>query len=908
MTLTRRNAKMTAGRGDRRGDILVPLFIADPESGVAHPRSHGGPRPVAGRLRNLAIVVPILFLFWLNCLPGQALALSSTAAETPSETAKQIAESSDVSQGASPPDTSAPADATADLERIVLEPTELVLSHPGATQRLVVTGYYADGTAHDVSLLCRYVSSAPQIVSISSDGVVRALAPGRADVEAQLGEARSSLQARVSDQAAEVSINFSQDLLSIFTQRSCNTPTCHGAIAGQAGFKLSLFGYDPHADYRMIVEADEGRRVDLKDPEKSLLLMKPTFSVPHGGGKRLTLDSAEYGTIAGWLKQGARYNSDGPRVTDIAIYPRERILLGLGTSQRWVVLGTLSDGTTRDMTGEVKYQVGNDSIVQVTPEGESKAVGRGQTHVMVRAMGRVAVARVGVVDEAPMAEYPPLSAHNFVDEAMIRQWKELNLVPSEICSDEEFLRRVYMDVIGLLPTVEESERFLADTRTDKRAALIDELLERDEYAIYWTTKLGDSFRVHQTNIPSRAQGLLKRFIRTFLREDRPYDEFVQEILTSTGDQARNPAAMFWAPMSNTVLDVTNVNQVTTTVSRLFLGIRMECVECHNHPLENLTQDDFFDLSAFFGQLRQKRGYETYRRVWWLDPKSHFVHPRTKEPVKPRIPFDPDFPVRASGDYRKDLAEWITLPENPFFARSIVNRIWREYFNLGIVEPYDDFRTTNPPSNEVLLDGLARHLIDNGFRLKPVHRAILNSATYQRTSSPNPRNKLDDPRLFTRYNIRILPAEAMLDALSQVTGVEHSFQVSPKGSRAQDVIYPDYAGYFLSIFGYPERLSLEERPKEPTLSQALHMRFGDTVMEKVQSDENVVARLLESGKSDREIYDHIFMSAYSRRATDREWNLASNYVASMGSQGVERKQILDDLLWTVINSQEFLVNH
>ena len=903
MILTRRNAQ-----APRRGDIPVPLFIADPESGVAHPRSHAGPRPAAGRLRNLAIVVPILFLFWLNFLPGQALASSSAAAEAPSETAKQIAETTDVSQGASPPETSAPAGATADLKRIVLEPTDLVLSHPGATQRLVVTGYYADGTAHDVSLLCRYVSSAPQIVSISSDGVVRALAPGRADVEAQLGEARSSLQARVSDQAAEVSINFSQDLLSIFTQRSCNTPTCHGAITGQAGFKLSLFGYDPHADYRMIVEADEGRRVDLEQPEKSLLLMKPTFSVPHGGGKRLTPDSAEYGTIAGWLKQGARYNSEGPRVTDIAIYPRERILLGLGTPQRWVVLGTLSDGTTRDMTGEVKYQVGNDSILQVTPEGESKAVGRGQTHVMVRAMGRVAVARAGVVDEPPMADYPPLSAHNFVDEAMIRQWKELNLVPSEICSDEEFLRRVYMDVIGLLPTVEESERFLADTRTDKRAALIDELLERDEYAIYWTTKLGDSFRVHQTNIPSRAQGLLKRFIRTFLREDRPYDEFVQEILTSTGDQARNPAAMFWAPMSNTVLDVTNVNQVTTTVSRLFLGIRMECVECHNHPLENLTQDDFFDLSAFFGQLRQKRGYETYRRVWWLDPKSHFVHPRTKKPVRPRVPFDPDFPVRASGDYRKDLAAWITSPENPYFARSIVNRIWREYFNLGIVEPYDDFRTTNPPSNEVLLDGLARHLIDNGFRLKAVHRAILNSATYQRTSSPNPQNKLDDPRLFTRYNIRILPAEAMLDALSQVTGVEHSFQVSPQGTRAQEVIYPDYAGYFLSIFGYPERLSLEERPKEPTLSQALHMRFGDTVMDKVQSDENVVAKLLESGKSDREIYDHIFMSAYSRQATDREWNLASNYVASMGSQGVERKQILDDLLWTVINSQEFLVNH
>lgn len=815
---------------------------------------------------------------------------------------------SGVSQPLESSSSPAVSSAKSSLRRIVLEPKDVVLAHPGATQRLVVTAYYADGTEHDVSRLCRYVSTSPAVVSISPEGVVSALASGQAAVEARLEDTRSEILVKVADKPAEVSINFSQDLLSIFTQRSCNSPSCHGAIAGQNGFKLSLFGYDPEADYRMIVNAHDGRRTNLLQPEQSLILTKPSLNVPHGGGERLPPGSDEYRTILKWLRQGARYSSDGPRVTEISIHPRERVLLGLGSSQRWVVMGRLSDGTTRDMSREGSYQAGDKSVVTTSPEGISKAVGRGQTWVMARAMGRVAAARVGVVDEPPLADYPRLTAQNFVDEAMIRQWKQLNLLPSEVSSDEEFLRRVYLDVIGLLPTPEERERYLQDPREEKRAALIDELLDRPEYAVYWTTKFEDSFRNHQTNVQSRAQGNFRRFIQSFVAEDRPYDQFVRELLTSSGDQTHNPAACFWGPMSNIALDITNINQVTPTVSRLFLGIRMECVECHNHPLENLTQNDFFDLSAFFGQLRQKRGYETYRRVWYLEPRAAFLHPQTKKPVQPRIPFEPDFPVRTSGDFRKDLAAWITVPKNPYFARAIVNRIWREYFNLGIVEPFDDFRTTNPPSNDELLEGLATHLIEHGFRLKPVHKAILNSSTYQRTSSSNSTNELDNPRFFTRYNVRILPAEVLLDAVSQVTGVEEAFQWSPKGTKAQDAIYPDYAGYFLDVFGYPKRLSLEERAKEPTLSQALHMKFGDNIMRRVQSDRNVVSQMLESGKGDREIRNHLFVSAYGREPTMQEMELLSQYVADMKSQGLSSKQVLNDLLWIVINSEEFMVNH
>ncbi|MBM3801358.1 MAG: DUF1553 domain-containing protein [Acidimicrobiia bacterium] len=794
------------------------------------------------------------------------------------------------------------------LQRLIAEPAEVRLSNPGASQRLVVTGFYEDGTARDRSLECRYRSLSPRVAQVSEDGSVRGVSPGEAVVEAQLQGKSALVAVRVAANPSEVSVNFSQDLLSIFTQKSCNSPSCHGAIAGQNGFKLSLFGYDPEADFRMIVKAKEGRRVNLADPEQSLILLKPSASIPHGGGQVLPNDSHEYRTLLAWLKQGAKYNADGARVTGIEIFPKERFLVGVGETQRWAVVGRLSDGTTRDMSREVRYQSGDPAVATVTLEGVSKAVGLGLTHVLVRAHGKVAVARLGVIDGPPdkgLAGEPP---SNFVDQAVFGQLRTLNLVPAGLSSDEEFLRRVYLDTIGLLPTLAERERFLQDTRRDKRSRLIDELLARSEFAAFWTTKLEDSFRNHQTPIQSRTQGAFRRYLSRFIGEDRPYDEVARELLTSLGDQTLNPAAAFWAPSSDIVLDIAKTNNVTTTVSRLFMGVRMECVECHNHPLENLTQNDFFDLSAFFGQIRLKHGYEAYRRVWYLDPERKTLHPQTQQPVKPAIPFDRTFPVRERGDYRIDLARWLASPENPFFARAIANRIWREYFNVGIVEPFDDFRTSNPPSNPALLDKLAQHLVANQFRLKALHRAILNSKTYQAASEPDPRNRLQRPNFFTHYNVRMLPAESLLDCLSQTTAVAQDFTYYPKGTRAQEVLFPDYPGYFLQLFGFPERLSLEERRKEPSLSQALHLMFGDTVLKKVQDEDNIVGKLIRQQKNDDQIIDHLFLSAYCREPAPEEEQSLKRYVATGYAESRGRKAIFDDLLWVVVNSEEFRTNH
>ncbi len=794
------------------------------------------------------------------------------------------------------------------LRRLVLEPDIVHLPHPGVSQRLVATGYYLNGTARDVSLECRYVSLSPRVAEVKDDGVLVAISPGQAVIEARLEGRSAKMTAHVAANTSEVSVNFNQDLLSILTIKGCNGSSCHGAIAGQNGFKLSLFGYDPEADYHMIVKASDGRRVNLLNPEQSLILLKPSATIPHGGGEVLPKDSHEYHTLLTWLKQGALYNANGPRVVRLEVFPKERVLVGIGSTQRWSVVGYLSDGTTRDMSHEVRYQVGDQGVSTISPEGVSTAAGLGITHILARAHGKVAVARVGVIDDHPTSDYPTPKSSNFIDDAVFGQLRAMNLVPSETSSDEEFLRRIYLDVIGLLPTPQERESFLKDSREDKRGLLIDELLERPEFAAFWSTKLEDSFRNHQTTIQSRAQGAFRRYVYQFLNEDRPYDEVVREILTSLGDQTINPPAAFWAPSSDITLDIAKVNNVTTTVSRLFMGIRMECVECHNHPSENLTQNDFYDLSAFFGQLRMKRGYEIYRKVWYLDPERNVLHPHTHQPVKPIIPFDRSFPIREKGDYRIDFARWLTSTQNPYFARAICNRIWREYFNVGIVEPFDDFRISNPPSNDVLLDKLAQHLISNGFRLKSVHRAILNSRTYQATSRFDTHNRLDKPGFFTHYNLRILPAEALLDCLSQVTGVEQDFTYYPKGTRAQEVIFPDYPGYFLQLFGFPERLSMEERRKEPNLSQALHLMFGETVLKRLQDENNVVARLIKEEKSDPQIIDDLFVSAYCRRPAEEENGWLKKYVQNGYSQNRGRKEIFDDLLWVIVNSGEFRTNH
>lgn len=805
-----------------------------------------------------------------------------------------------------------PLNAAVAWKSIKLEPGQITLANPGASQRFVIAGMDPSGRELDLSETSTVVSSNPQVAAVDlKQGLISAKSAGHAVITASVNGLLSSAHVEVRNQPGDVAVRFSPDVISILTIKGCNSSGCHGSPAGQNGFKLSLFGYSIDADRDMIVKAHGGRRVSLSSPGESLLLAKPSFRVPHGGGRVLPADSEEYRTILNWLKQGAPLESGGTRLTRLELYPKERILIGAGVRQRLAVIGRLSDGTSRDMTREVRFTAVDDSVASITPEGVLTGSGNGLTAVLARAMGQVAAAQFGVISATPEADYPLIEGNNFIDAHVFAKLRKMNIAPYPLTSDREFVRRVYLDAIGALPTAAEARAFVDDTRPGKRAHLIDSLLDRDEYASFWTVKFEDWFRNCQLNSQGRSMGKFKEWLRERISADRPYDQLVRELLTSQGDTFQNPATNFWHPAADFMLKKFDVNKVTPTVSRLFLGVRIECAECHNHPLENFTQDDFYGLSAFFAKMRVKHGYGEYRRTWYLDEEDEVLHPVTKKPVRPKL-LGADSPeIAPEEDRRKVLADWITSPSNPYFARATVNRIWSEYFDAGIVEPFDDFRSTNPPTNRELLDALAQYFAANGFRLKPLHRAILNARAYQLSSSDSDGSREPgrlERLLFARYAPRKLPAEVLLDAVSQVTAIPHRFRNYPKGVRAVDVEVPDTPDYFLVAFGLPRRDVLTDRSKSPTLSQALHLMNGETVMQKVQSAGNMLSEWLAEAAADDDIISRLYERGYARQPSGSERENLLKYLVSEQESGRDRRRAFEGILWAILNSKEFQLNH
>ena len=793
-------------------------------------------------------------------------------------------------------------------ESLRLEPDGIVLAGPGLSQDFLVTAVDSAGNEADVTGECKVSSSDSGVVAVDATaGRLTGRAPGRAEIRVELGSLTAETAVRVGSHASEMAVSFEPDIVSILTLKGCNGSSCHGSPVGQSGFKLSLFGYDIAADHEMIVSADDGRRVDMARPGNSLLLRKPTFEVPHGGGRLMAVDSEEYEAIFNWLQQGAPFDTRGVQLEQLELYPRERMLVGTGTQQRMVAIGRLSDGSTRDMTREVRYFASDSAIADVSSDGALAAAGPGLTTVMARAMGKVATSQIGVIEALAGSDYRAYQPRNLIDEAVFAKLRQMNVRPANLASDREFARRVYLDAIGLLPTPPELRAFLDDPQTDKRARLIDSLLDRPEYASLWTVRFEDWFRNCQLHSQGRSMGVFKDWVRDWIENDRPYDAFVRTLLTSTGDTMLNPGANFWNPAADFMLKEFSVTKVTPTVSRLFLGVRMECAECHNHPLENFTQDDFYGLAAFFSRLRVKHGYGEYRRTWYLDEEGEIEHPVTGKDVDPKFLGGESPDIRNNEDRRAVLADWIVSPDNPYFARATVNRIWHQYFGTGIVEPYDDFRSTNRPSNPKLLDGLADFFSDNGYRLKPLHRLILNSRTYQLTSKTNRTSPLDRT-LFARYMPRKIQAEVLLDILGQVTGIPHSFNGYPEGTSAKDIYVPDGPDYFLVAFGLPRRDIMTERVQSPTLSQALHLMNGESLRDKVEADGNILSELLGQDLGDDQVLAAIYERAYARPPTESELSRITDFIASERAAGRERRRAFENVLWAVLNSKEFQLNH
>jgi hypothetical protein len=699
-------------------------------------------------------------------------------------------------------------------------------------------------------------------------------------------------------------LSFVKDIVPIFTKSGCANSNCHGSIRGQAGFKLSLFGYEPDLDYDAIVKAHDGRRINRNDPAKSLILLKPTFSIPHGGGERFKVGSLEYEAILSWIKDGATYDSAGsPRLRAIQVTPEEVTLVGLGSKQQLSVSGTYTDGTTEDLTRKVQYTANDESVLEVTPNGEIHPRRAGETAIMVRTLGKAVAARVAVVESPPMDDYPEVGRNNFIDELIFAKLKRLNIVPSPLSSDAEFVRRVYLDTVGLLPTLDESRRFLESNDPQKRPKLIDELMERPEFAEVWATRFSDLLRVGLLDQRSKGGRLMYSWLRKAVMEDKPYNQFATELITASGNLYFNATSNFYY-----ITEFSEPENIATNVSQVFLGVRIECARCHNHPWEKWTQEDFWGFAAFFGRMGVKDTYENDESEITLKPAGQVISPKTKKPVQPKYLDGPTEKEGLDEDIREKLARWMTAPDNPWFARAIVNRVFKHYMGRGIVEPLDDFRVTNPPTNEVLLDALANDFVANGYHLKHTIRLILNSRAYQLSSLPNATNRADTLN-YSHYYPRRLLAEELIDAMGEVTGVPEKFPGYMAGTRAMTI--PQGAPtYFLQTFGrLKAREVICERDNSPDVAQAMHLISGQTIQNQITAKGGTLDEWLSDRSANEvEITRRLFMATLVHPPTDRELSLVIASIQSGGGGPEARRRAFEDVLWTIFNSKAFLFNH
>ena len=734
--------------------------------------------------------------------------------------------------------------------------------------------------------------------SRSSAIVVLALA-----VACALGDSRTAIAAH----ASENRITYELDVLPILTSAGCNAGACHGKSRGQNGFQLSLLGFDPDFDYSAIVQEARGRRVFPAAPDASLLLKKPSGRLSHGGGVRLPADGQEYDIVRRWIARGMpRRSADDPTLERIAVAPSER-LLSRGDEQPLSVTAHYSDGSTRDVTRLSSFQSSDTGVVSIDKAGLVRA-GRlpGEGTIMVRYMNQFATWRTAIPQDLAVSDefYAKLPRNNFIDDLVWAKLRKLRITPSEQASDSAFLRRAYLDVIGRLPTPDEARAFLQDSSPDRRSELIDRLLARPEYADFWANKWADLLRPNPYRVGIKATLNFDNWIRDAFRHNKPYDQFVRELVTAQGSTWRNGAVTLFR-------DRRSPDEVTTMVSQLFLGVRLECAKCHHHPFEIWGQNDFYSLAAYFAHVDHKgQGVSPPisggEEVFFTSNKGSVTHPTTGKKMSPRPLFGEARDIKPDEDPRLALAEWLTADANTYFREVAVNRVWAELLGRGLVDPVDDLRATNPPSNAELLKALADEFQRQGYDLKKLIRLITTSYVYGLSSLAGEGN-VSDTRNYSRYYRTRLRAEVLLDAVSDVTGVPEQFTAMPAGSRATQIWTHRVDSAFLDAFDRPNENQDPpcERTSDSTVVQSLHLMNSENLQQKLSDDEGRVARLAASDRSNREIVEELYLLTFSRFPTDEEYTAAINLIDAAGEK---RRPAIEDLLWAMINTPEFVFKH
>ncbi len=720
---------------------------------------------------------------------------------------------------------------------------------------------------------------------------------GETELICRQGATEVRVPIKVTRSSEKPPVSFEKDIVPIMTRSGCNTGSCHGAARGKDGFMISLFGYDPAGDYKRITREIAVRRINLAVPEESLFLTKSTGEVLHTGGKLFDKGSVYYNTILEWLKAGAPADPEPPpHVTKLEIYPPQAVIEGTGSKQKYISVAHYSDGNTRDVTNLSAWMSNNETSAAIDKSGQVIAGARGEAFVLARFETKTEGRQALVLPKDLNYSAPEIKG-NYIDQLVGKKLNRLRILPSGLCSDEEFLRRITIDITGQLPTEEEYQQFVFDSAPNKRAELIDRLLERKEFSEIWAMKFAELLMIKSTNqVSYKSAFLYNQWLTDKFARNVPLDEMVRELLTATGGTFSNPATNYYQIERDTLKRAENVAQV-------FMGIRTQCAQCHNHPLDRWTMNDYYGFAAFFCQVGTKNA-EDYREKIIYDRRSGEVkHKVTGQTMKPQF-LGGDQPETAGKDRREVLANWLTAPDNPYFATNVANRVWAHFMGVGIVDPVDDIRVSNPPSNPELFQTLGAKLAEYGFDFKQLVRDICNSNAYQRTAKPNESNK-SDTRNYAYGNVRRIPAEMMLDCICQITNTKEKFRGLPVGARAVQIADGRTSTYFLDTFGRASRdtVCACEASTDPSLSQALHLLNGSATSGKITQGK-VIDELLKDDAPTEKALDRLYIRCLSRYPTEAERKDLMASIASAPSP----KEGLEDIFWALLNSREFVFNH
>ena len=787
-------------------------------------------------------------------------------------------------------------------------PKQVDLSGPGTSAQLVVTGRRNDGELSDVTAIVEYRIAHSDVLSVSPNGRVTPKSDGTTDVQIRSGNVTRTVSVRVSGMASSQKVSFEHETLPALAKAGCSGGACHGSPHGKGEFRLSLFGFEPEFDRTSLVRESQSRRVNTINPAESLLLRKPTMQIPHAGGRRLKQGDALYSLLHNWIREGCPVDPPEAACLGIDVFPSaSRVLRFPANTQQFSVLARFANGSVRDVTYLSQFSLSDPTIADASTSGLITGKNRGETAVIVRYLEFIETPLLTFVQDVDNFVWNGPPTFNYIDENVDQKLKQLQYQPASVCSDETFVRRVHLDVLGTLPTIEDSDRFLTDTSPEKRKRLIDELLGRPDFAMFWSQKWGDLLRVSRKQIGLNSVFKYSQWLQATISNNMPYDQFVRELLTASGSTITSPAGNYYRTAADTM-------DAMESTAQLFMGTRIQCAKCHNHPFERWTQSNYYGLASFFNRVERRKTDQPEEVILWSRNSGEVHHPADGRVMKPWVPVSGDLEIANTTDRRTALVSWLTSPENPFFARVEVNRIWAQVMGRGIVEPFDDFRDSNPPANAPLLDALAQDFVEHNFDRLHILRTILNSRTYQADSRTNKFNR-DDNKYFSHYMPRQLTAEQLVDSLGQVAGRPKQFGLVAANTKATWLPAPDLQPHdrsklgevdFLKVFGQPERQSVCEcdRGDDSSLGQALELLNGSFINQLLTDESSRLHHNIRIGRSTKEIIIELYRLALSRHPSESELNHSLAYAESHA----DKARALEDICWAIINKDEFLFQH